>query len=245
MAFYLLAFLTSIASHMVNSLRRLSLFVFFLALLLYMSYISNLAIKTGSFPFADTYGFYSLLGNGMLSVLILFSVKHVYLQRFLALFAMLGLLSNLLALPAEPSPYRNPLYSLHIASALFSYAFAFFGGFSSLLRLLVEARLKHKSLSEVFLPLSMLRTGERLSLNMSFIFFTLTLVFGSFWSRSFFGKHWIDDPKLLYVLFLWLYYALLVHLNLVKRIRPKTLSYGTIAGMLFAMMNLFFVRHEL
>lgn len=245
LVFYFLTFLVSLLSHFAEPLRKLSLVLLSLSLLLYLLHVGMLAHRLGSFPFADTYGFYSLLGNIILLLLLIISLWQVYFQKFFSLFAIFGLLSTSLAMPAEPSPYRSPLYSLHITSALFSYISAFFGGLSSVLKLLVESKLKHKTLSGFFLPLNMLRAVERISLNASFVLFTLTLIFGSFFSRSFFGKHWIDDPKLLYVLFLWLYYALLAHLNLVKRIKPKTFSYGVIGGMFLAFLNLFFVRHEL
>ncbi|RME08629.1 MAG: cytochrome C biogenesis protein [Aquificota bacterium] len=243
--FYFLAFVSSLLSHFFNTLKKLTRFVIFLGLLLYMLHITMLSIKVRSFPFADAHGFYSLLGNLMLGVLVLVSFKYDYLWKFSAFFAILGILSTLLAMPAEPSPYRSPLYSLHITSALASYAFAFLGGLSSILKLFLESRLKHKSITGFFMPLSLLRGVERLSMNLSFLFFTLTLIFGSFWSRSFFGKHWVSDPKLIFVLYLWTYYAVVVHLNLLKRIKPKTLSYAIILGMFFTLLNILFVRHEL
>ncbi|MDW8095223.1 MAG: cytochrome c biogenesis protein CcsA [Aquificaceae bacterium] len=242
---YFVAFLASTLSHFTNILRGLDLFFVLLALFMYMAYAVMLSFKVGSFPFADTYGFYSLLGSGMLLVLVLLSVYQPYLRKFSAVFPIVGILSTALALPAEPSPYRNPLYTLHITSALLSYALAFFAGFSSLLKIIAESRLKQKTLSTFFIPINLLRTSERFSVNMSFVFLTLTLIFGSLFSRSFFGKHWIDDPKLIYVLILWLYYVFLVHLNLLGRIKPKTLSYGAIGGMLLSGMNLLFIRHEL
>lgn len=242
---YFLVFVLSLLSYLLGSLKRLTTFLMMLAFLVYITYVIRLGIEVKSFPFADVYGFYSLLGNGMLFFLTLLSLKLDYIRRFLALFAMLGVLWTLLLIPAEPSPYRSTLYSLHVTFALFSYAFALFGGFSSLLRLFLESKLKHKTLQSFFLPLNILRSAERFSIGMSFIFFTLTLVFGSLWSRSFFGKHWINDPKLIYVLFLWVYYALLVHLNLLRRIKPRSFSYGAITGMVLSILGLLFVRHEL
>jgi len=243
--FYFLAFIFSLVYHFLSVFKRPTLFSLFLGWFFYMAYVIKMALDIGSFPFADTYGFYSLLGNGMLFFLLLISFKQEQLQKFLAFFSLMGILSTLLALPAEPSPYKSPLYSLHITSALFSYAFALLGGFFSLIKFMVEAKLKQKSLSGFFMPLNLLRRGERLFINLSFIFFTLTLIFGSLWSRSFFGQHWINDPKLIYVLFLWLYYAILVHLNLLQRIKPKTLSYGIIIGALLVILSLLFIRHEL
>ncbi len=243
--FYFASFLFSLVSYFVGRVRELTRLFLSFALVFYILHISSLSSKVGSFPFADTYGFYSLLGNVILSILILASFRYEYLWKFSAFFAIFGILSTLLAMPAEPSPYRSPMYSLHITSALASYAFAFFGGFSSIFKLLLETRLKHKNITGFFIPLSLLRGVERLSMNLSFLFFTLTLIFGSFWSRSFFGKHWISDPKLIFVLYLWTYYAVVVHLSLFKRIKPKTLSYAIILGMVFTVLNIIFVRHEL
>ncbi|MCS7262908.1 MAG: cytochrome c biogenesis protein [Aquificaceae bacterium] len=244
-ALYFLGFFVSLLSHLWAGMRRMALLIVFLALAVYVLHVSMLAVRTAGFPFADTYGFYSLLGKGVLMAFLVLSLKQAYLQRFLALSAILGMLFTLLAMPAELSPYRSPLYSLHIVFALFSYAFVLAGGASSLLRLLIETGLKHKSLTDFSMPLSVLRTGERTFLSLSFLSFTLTLIFGSLWSRSFFGKHWIDDPKLLYVFFLWSYYAVLVHLNILKKVRPRTLSYSTVAGAVLSMVGLFLVRHEL
>ncbi len=243
--FYSLAFLSALASHFLNFTKRITRLLLLLALLLYITHVALLSLKVRGFPFADIYGFYSLFGNLMLGILMLLSFRYDYLWKFSVFFAIIGILSTLLAMPAEPSPYRSPLYSLHVASAIVSYAFAFLGAFSSIFKLFLETRLKHKNISGFFMPLSLLRGSERLSVNMSFLFFTLTLIFGSFWSRSFFGKHWVNDPKLIFILYLWAYYAVVVHLNLLKRIKPKTLSYAIVLGALFTALNIIFIRHEL
>ncbi|MFN3975796.1 MAG: cytochrome c biogenesis protein CcsA [Aquificaceae bacterium] len=242
---YFLALILSLVYHFTSTFKKPTLFSLFLGFFFYMAHVIKIALHVGSFPFADTYGFYSLLGNGMILFLLLISLKQEQLQMFLAFLSLAGILSSLLALPAEPSPYKSLLYTLHITSALFSYTFALLGGLSSLIKFMVEAKLKQKSLSGFFMPLNLLRRSERLFVNLSFIFFTFTLIFGSLWSRSFFGKHWINDPKLVYVLFLWFYYAILVHLNLLKRIKPKALSYGVIIGAFLVILNLLFIRHEL
>ncbi|MFN3598288.1 MAG: cytochrome c biogenesis protein CcsA [Aquificaceae bacterium] len=238
-----MAFIFSLISHFSSSFKKLAFAFLVFGIALYSFHIVNLVITLKGFPFADPYGFYSLLGNGMITLLAILSLKQAQLQSFFAFFSLLGILSTVLAMPAEPSPYRNPLYSLHITFALFSYVFSLMGGLFSGVKFLVESKLKHKSLEGFFLPLSLLRFGERFSINLSFLFFTLTLIFGSLWSRSFFGTHWIKDPKLIYVFFLWLYYALLVHMNLLKRIKPKTLSYGILMGAFLSLIGLFFVRH--
>lgn len=242
---YFLAFISSLASHFVSSLRKATKLLLLSGLFFYAVHVGVLSFKLGSFPFADIYGFYSLLGSLMLCIILAVSFRYEYLWKFSAFFATAGVLSSLLALPAEPSPYRNPLYSLHVTSALASYIFAFFAGLSSLFKLVFEIKLKQKNIAGFYMPLSLLRGAERLFVNLSFVFLTLTLIFGSLWSRSFFGRHWIDDPKLIFVLFLWTYYALVVHLSLFRRIKPRSFSYAVILGALLVMLNIAFIRHEL
>jgi len=243
-AFYILSILFSFLSYRLLWAKKFSLVFILFGLLLYTIYVGMLALKLKSLPFSDHYGFYSLLGSLGILLVLLISLKSQQLKEFTTFYSIVGALSSLLALPAEPSPYRNPLYSLHIASALLSYIYAFFGGFCSVVRLLVESKLKHRSLRGFFMPISLLRNGERLFVSLAFVFLTSTLILGSLWSRSYFGKHWITDPKLLSTLFLWTYYAIVVHLNLLGKIRPKNLSYTIIVGMFISLLNLIFIRHE-
>lgn len=244
LTFYFISFFVSMLSYWGRVSQRAVLFPMLLAILSYFTHILYISFKLGGFPFANAYGFSSLLGNTMVLALAIFSFKNGQALRFSAIFSFLGFLSALLALPSEPSPYRNPLYSLHIISALFAYVCAFFGGMSSLVRLLLERRLKHKNIPAFSLPINLLRSSERLMVNLSFILLTLTLIFGSFWTRIHFGKHWINDPKLLVTLALWIYYAFVVHLNLMKGLKPKQLSVLILLGSLLSLLNLLFVRHE-
>jgi Cytochrome C assembly protein. len=160
------------------------------------------------------------------------------------LVAFVGFLATLFALPSSPSPYKSTLYGLHLLFASLSYLFALMGGLSAFLRLILEKRLKKHVFFQAYVPLDSLRRAERLSINLAFLGFTFTLIFGSLWTRTQFGKHWIDDPKLITTLLLWLYYALLSHLNLLKKLKPKRFSEGVILGAIFSLINLFFVRHN-
>jgi len=108
---YFLAFILSLLYHFISTFKKPTLFSLFLGWLFYMVYVIKMALDIGSFPFADIYGFYSLLGNGMVLLLLLISFKQEQLQKFLAFFSLMGILSTFLALPAEPSPYKSPLYS--------------------------------------------------------------------------------------------------------------------------------------
>ncbi len=211
----------------------------------YFTAVGMKTLQVGGFPFADVYGFSSFLGNLIALALFLYSLINPQVSRFYAILSFVGFLSTLLAIPSEPSPYRSLLYTFHIIFAVISYAGIFFGSFSSFFRILLEGKLKHKELSGFFMPINTLMVSERLFLNIAFVALTMTLIFGSIWSRSFLGKHWISDPKLFATSLLWLYYAVLVHLNILGALRPRKLSQLSLTGGLLTLLNLIFVRHEL
>ena len=242
---YVLAFFLSLVFYYGRVSRYVPFALMFLALSFYLVSVLSMGLREGGFPFGDVYGFYSLLGNMMTAVILVFSMLSPQISRFYAILAFAGFLSTLLAIPSEPSQYRGLLYSLHILFAVLSYTGAFLGSFSSLLKSILEDKLKHKDLSGFFLPIGTLMFSERVFLNVTFVMFTFTLIFGSFWSRSFLGKHWIDDPKLFSTFLLWSYYAVLIHLNTVKLIKPKRFSQLSLLGGVITLLNLLFVRHEL
>ncbi|RMH04908.1 MAG: cytochrome C biogenesis protein [Aquificota bacterium] len=240
LVFYSVAIVVSVVN---IKKQRLSFLFIALGVLFYFLQVALLGARLGALPFADKYSFYSLLGTFALLVFMVLSLKSEQFSKFVAFYAFLGVLSDLFLFPAEPSPYKSPLYNLHILFALLSYLGMFFAGLSSLLKMLVESKLKHKTLSGFFLPLEFLRLSEKVLVNFCLVFLTLTLIFGSLWTRSYIGKHWISDPKLLFTLILWLYYAFVAHLSLLKRIKPKSFSYMVVVGAFLGLLNLLVVRH--
>ncbi len=243
-SFYLISFFLALVSYYSKLSKRFILIPIFIAIASYLYYVSKISLHIGGFPFANIYGFVSLLGNIVISILILMSYKNQEILRFSAILSFFGLLFTLLVLSSELSIYKNPLYSLHAVSALFAYVSAFLGSIAAFLRLFFEKRLKHKDFPSFHMPINLLRTMERLLINSSFVAFTLTLIFGSLWTRVHFGKHWINDPKLLTTLILWVYYALVVHANLIRGLKPRQLSFLILFGGFLSLLNLLFVRHE-
>jgi ABC-type transport system involved in cytochrome c biogenesis permease subunit len=211
----------------------------------YILYIALRFFQSGSFPVGDFHGTAALIGNflaGTFTLMLLFLRRRI--EDFGFAIAFVGFLTTLLGLPSTKEGFSDPLFILHILSAAGSYAFIILGGISSGLRLFIERKLKVKTVSSLSLPLRLLKKMERLSVNLSFIFLTLTLIFGSLWTRDFMGKHWINDPKLIFTLLLWFYYAIMVHLNIVKGIRPSRFSYMSITGLLIAMGGILWIRHS-
>lgn len=242
--FYSLALIFSLILMVLKTGRLLVLLCLTLGVLTYLVYVLYLTLKVGSFPFANLYGILSVLGNLLLLIFLVLELRGFGTLRYATLMSLFGILFSLLLLPAEPTPYKNVLYSLHVLSAILGYLFAFLGGINSTVRLLLERNLKAKKLYSASAPISFFFRWERISLNLAFVMFTLTLLFGSLWSRVHFGKHWIDDPKLLMTLMLWFYYAFVSHANLVGRPKPRTLSILIIVGAILSMLNLLVIRHE-
>jgi len=240
----LLFYFLSFFSGLFHSNRLWASLLMGLALSFYLAHLAVAHITQKTFPLGDLHGFVSLLGNLFVLTFLFVSYKYKALLYFNYLVAFLGLLATLFTLPSSVSPYKSTLYSLHFISASLSYLFAFIGGMSSSLKLFIEKRLKNHSLFQAYVPLNSLRTAEKLFTSLAFLGFTITLIFGSLWTRTQFGRHWIDDPKLLITLFLWLYFALLSHLNLLKKLKPRRFSEGVIVGALLSLMSLIFIRHS-
>ncbi len=228
----------------INS-RNLPHFLLILAFLSYLIYVAVRFLQIGAFPVGDFHGTVALIGNilaGSFAIMLVFLRKKV--EDFGFAIAFVGFLTTLLGLPSTKGGFADPLFILHIVSAAGSYAFIILGGTASLLRLFIERRLKGRNISSLFLPLSILKRMERVAVNLSFILLTLTLIFGSFWTKDFLGRHWINDPKLIFTLGLWLYYAVMVHLNIVRGIKPSRFSYLSITGLTVAIAGILWIRHS-
>ena len=243
---YLLSFIlflfTSIKGY---NLRRPAVIFSILGLVLYIFYLTYIYIRTGEFPVGDPYGTVSLIGNTIVFIyLFLYLILKREISDFGFTIVFTALFCNIMGIPAKASHYNNPLYTLHIIFATLSYAFIFIGGFFSFIRLVTEKQLKQKRMGKFHTPINLLRNLEKFSVNSAFITLTLTLIFGSFWAREFFGKHWIDDLKLIITMIMWFYYAFLVHPYSRRSFGPSRYSILVITGTLGALFNLIFIRHS-
>ncbi|WP_457600650.1 cytochrome c biogenesis protein CcsA [Hydrogenivirga sp.] len=226
------------------NLRSFPVLSLLLALISYLFHFFGVYASTGHFPVGDVYGMVSLMGNFLVLIFILLElVFKRNVADFGLIVAFIGFLTTLLGLPAHKVGYKNPFYVYHILSAAVAYAALLLGGISSLIKLFVEKKLKAKHIEGFMVPINLLRKMEKVLLNVGFIFLTLTLIFGSIWAKNFLGKHWINDPKLILTLFLWIYYALVIHLNLAKGLKPSRLSLLSIVGFFMLLGSIAFIRH--
>lgn len=226
------------------NLRSFPVLSLLIAFFLYLSHFLKLYLSTGHFPVGDVYGMVSLMGNFLiLMFLVLDLIFKKNVADFGLIVAFIGFLTTLVGLPAQKVGYRNPFYVYHVLSAAVAYASLILAGLSSAVKFLVEKKLKSKHIEGFMVPVNLLRKMERILLNTGFIFLTLTLVFGSVWAKSFLGKHWINDPKLILTLLIWLYYAFVIHLNLVRSLKPSRLSLLSFLGFLVVLGSMILIRH--
>lgn len=216
-----------------------------LALLMYTVHFLKVYISTGHFPVGDVYGMVSLVGN---SLILMFIVLDIVSKKNVADFglivAFIGFLTTLVGLPAHKVGYKNPFYVYHILSAAVAYASLILAGLFSVVKFLVERKLRSKHIEGFMIPVNLLRRMERVLLNAGFIFLTLTLIFGSIWAKDFLGRHWINDPKLILTLIIWVYYAFLIHLNLLRGLKPSRLSLLSFLGLLMVLGSIALIRHS-
>ena len=227
------------------NLKNLPLFALLIALLLYAGHFFRIYASTGHFPVGDIYGMVSLVGN---SLTLMFVILELVFRKKAADFgfivAFIGFLTTLVGLPAHKVGYKNPLYVYHILSAAVAYASLILAGISSAIKFLVERKLRSKHLEGLMVPVNLLMRMERILLGVGFIFLTLNLIFGSLWARSFLGRHWINDPKLILTLCIWVYYAFLIHMNLIRGLKPSRLSLLSIVGFLIVLGSIVLIRHR-
>ncbi|EDP75851.1 cytochrome c biogenesis protein CcsA [Hydrogenivirga sp. 128-5-R1-1] len=228
------------------NLRNYPTLVLLLAFFFYLLHFFKVYATTGHFPVGDMYGMVSLMGNLLILIFILLDlVFKKSVADFGLIVAFVGFLTTLVGLPAHRVGYKNPFYVYHILSAATAYASLILGGLSSLIKFFVEKKLKAKHIEGFMVPINLLRKMEKIFLNLGFIFLTMTLIFGSIWAKNFLGKHWVNDPKLILTLFLWVYYAVIIHLNLARGLKPSRFSLLSAIGLLLLLGSLLFIRHSI
>ncbi|GAB6065459.1 cytochrome c biogenesis protein [Aquifex pyrophilus] len=210
---------------------------------LYLLSLLSEYVKTKTFPVGDIYGMVSLIGNLSAFMFILLSRKYDF-SLFGAIVSFIAFLTTVFTIPSRSLGFSNPLYILHIISAGLSYVFLIFGGFTSFSKILVERGLKRGNIKLPFAPLRILKKLEKSFIILTFVGLTLTLIFGSLWAKAYLGIHWVNDPKLLATLLLWIYYAFLSHMYLIRAFKPSQISFLSLLGTFLGLIALLFFRHS-
>ncbi|MFT4211868.1 MAG: c-type cytochrome biogenesis protein CcsB [Microbacterium sp.] len=221
-------------------------------------------IAAGRVPWSNMYEF-SMTGT-MLIIAVYLAVLFRYDLRFLGAFVT-GLIVVLLGgsslLWVEVTPLSDPLKSvwlvIHVfvaslATALYALAFAL-----SVLQLL-QTRREHRAINAApdaaparvrLRFLRILPSSEALEslayrfAIIGFIFWTFTLIAGSIWANSAWGRYWGFDTKEVWTFVIWVLYAGYIHARATRGWRGTRSAWLSIIGFAavmfnFTIVNLFF-----
>ncbi|MFT4305550.1 MAG: c-type cytochrome biogenesis protein CcsB [Microbacterium sp.] len=224
-------------------------------------------IAAGRVPWANMYEF-SLTGT-MLIVAVYLAVLFRYDLRFLGSF-ITGLVVLLLGgatvgfwvgVTPLSDPLKSPWLVIHVfvaslATALYALAFAL-----SVLQLL-QTRREHRAIAAAEAAdaapgkarlrfLRILPSSEALEslayrfAIIGFIFWTFTLIAGSIWANSAWGRYWGFDTKEVWTFVIWVLYAGYIHARATRGWRGTRSAWLSIIGFAavmfnFTIVNLFF-----
>ena len=177
----------------------------------------------GTAPVLDLKSALGFFSWSIIFVYLIFQIKFrlMVLGSFVApLAAFLMIISS--AMPWVEGPVKPVFKSLwltvhvgtvFIGNGLFAIAFL-----AAIMYLIQEHQIKNKRLGSVYTRLPSLATLDSInyySLIYGFPFLTLGMITGSIYAQYTLGKYWQWDPKEVWSLITWLFYAALLHERLV------------------------------
>lgn len=118
---------------------------------------------------------------------------------------------------AGSAALKGSLVSLHVLFSIAGEAFFAVASLAGVMYLIQDRLLRKKrdkSLIHLFPSLHDLDRINHLCLFWGFSLLTLGILAGSFWARIVWGSHWQWDPKQVWTLLAWVFYAFLLHQRL-------------------------------
>ncbi len=190
-----------------------------LAFLFHSIFIAYGCYLLGTVPVLDFRSSVSFFSWSIVLVYLIFFIKFrlMILGAFVSPFCtFLMLISSLFPMtkgPVKPI-FKTIWLALHvgtifIGNALFAIAFL-----ASIMYLLQEHCIKSKKFSFFYKRLPSLVTLDNInhySLIYGFPFLTLGIITGAMYAQIAFGKYWQWDPKEVWSLVTWIFYAILIH----------------------------------
>jgi len=230
---------------------KLSSYLAILGLVFHSISILTRTVQSHQAPFTTMYESLNFFAWACVLAVIIFERK-LKLEKtgpylWLIIIALLALASSP-ALPKEVSPLVPALQSywlwLHVSVTLIGEAFLAIAFVASLLYLL--------SRNKKMTPAETEKRKEKLDLvayravAVGFPLFTLgALVFGMIWASKAWGRYWGWDPKEVWSLITWLFYALYLHTRLVYGWKGKKSALIAVLGFIAALFTFFGVNYLL
>jgi cytochrome c-type biogenesis protein CcsB len=129
--------------------------------------------------------------------------------------------------------FKGTLVTIHILLAVTGEALFAVASCAGLMYLIQDHLLKKKragGLSRLFPSLRDLDRINHLCLFAGFPLLTIGVLAGSLWARMVWGSHWQWDPKQVWTLLVWGFYAFLLHQRIAIGWRGRTAARWSLAG---------------
>ncbi|MGH9898439.1 MAG: cytochrome C assembly family protein [Pyrinomonadaceae bacterium] len=125
------------------------------------------------------------------------------------------------------------IFPIHTTLLIFSYASFFVVFIASVMYLMQERELKHKTFGAIFHRLPSLTTVDDISTTaagLGFTFLTLGIAAGMLWASTRDGRIWHNDPKEIFAVLTWALYMVLIHSRYVGGWRGRKAAWFGVAG---------------
>lgn len=210
-------------------------------------------VESGHAPFTNMYESLSFLGWA--SILAYLIVEKKYrIQRagayfLLIVIAIMALASSPL-MPKEAAPLVPALQSywlwLHVSVTLIGEAFFAIAFITSILFLIADSQERKGKVPKSSFTAEKFDAASYKCVAIGFPIFTLGgLVFGMVWAYKAWGSYWSWDPKEVWTLITWFFFALYLHTRIVVGWKGRRSAFMAILGFLSALFTYFGVNYLL
>lgn len=147
--------------------------------------------------------------------------------------------------------YLNPnlkgiWFHLHVISMFLGIAMFLLASMAAIIYLWLDRLLKTKRLQRVQLklpPLGRIDSVGHYSISLGFAFYTFGMLMGLVYSYSAFGRYWQWDPKEVWALVTWVFYAILLHERLALGWKGKKASILTLICFVILLFTFLGISH--
>ena len=236
---------------------KMATWVLMLAFINHTFYFIFALAKTGKLPIISLHEAFSLFAWALAGIYLAFQLKTKtrVLGAFVSpiVFVLMIMASTGLGGPVSiPLPLQGSLVPIHVILSVAGEALFALASCAGAMYLIQERLIKNKKVSSFRKILPSLADLDRInyiSLIWGFPLLTLGILVGSIWARTAWGSHWQWDPKQVWTLTAWIFYALILHQRLAigwkghKAALFSLLALGILLATLVAVNLLFVTAH--
>jgi cytochrome c-type biogenesis protein CcsB len=243
LAAYLVSTLGYTASLLVKRVHiaRFSTWILLSAFIIHTASFLFRCIETGHSPFTGIYETLSFFAWAISGIYLAFQfrTKTRVLGAFVSPMAFLLMMAASIRLGGHvsmPAILQGHWVIVHVTLSVVGEALFTLACLAGLMYLIQDNFIKNKkinSFSRLLPPLRDLDRINHICLLWGFPLLTLGVVAGSIWARTVWGSHWQWDPKQIWTLIAWIFYAVLLHQRLAIGWKGRKVAFFSIAAFLF------------